>query len=127
MKWLLGILMFVSMSLSGPSVCQHAFAADTQSSQQSHMMHNADQMDHSEHAMHNSDRSGPVDHSEHCPDDCDGGIDCEGCSIVISMIDSVSPEQLYTPPMTQPSRTFMSFIRSTSSPDIPPPKHLLFA
>ncbi|MEO1028290.1 MAG: hypothetical protein AAFX02_04460 [Pseudomonadota bacterium] len=125
MKWLLGVLILVGLSLNGPSICEHAFADQSDPVQHDVTMH-AD-MDHSHHAMDHMRMDEPADHLSHCPDDCDGGMDCEGCSIAISMVDQITAENVHLPQLMAKIAGIAQFIASSASPDIPPPKFLFFA
>lgn len=125
MRWLLGILLFFAMTLNGPSVCQHAFAADAPP--EKHIMHDMGPADHSHHDISITNSDAPMDHSSHCPGDCDGGLDCEGCSLAISIVHDVAPAQHYMPPLGRPVGLFAPLLPTQVSPDTPPPKRLFFA
>lgn len=125
MRWLLGLVLFIGLSLNGPSICEHAFADQSEPHSPNMMQHS--EMDHSMHSMDHMEMSDPSDHSPHCPDDCDGGMNCEGCSIAISMVSQIAPNDIRLPRLQTRIGGFSPLVPSPSMPDIPPPKTIFFA
>ncbi|NHK28078.1 hypothetical protein FF098_009200 [Parvularcula flava] len=123
MKMLLAILFGLSVTLNAPTVCAHALGATSKS-----MLHEAMMAGDSHHEMatHTQASQKQSHHDHHGDtsgrDDCKGGSDCDGCTMVVaSMSDGTA---LYLPDAWHAS-TMPIATGLTGAPDAiepPPPR-----
>ncbi len=82
MNIFLATLLIIAMALGGERECAHAFSAIPGDGSMAHDVsdpHSHHGMDHSANQM---DHGASDHHDNHCPDECMGGTDCAGCSVL---------------------------------------------
>jgi hypothetical protein len=104
MKLLAIILAVFSMAFNAPQNCAHALGlakattavASTETDTVDHAVHtstpNDDHAMHAMHGGHDNETLAPIDHEEMhggCTDDCNGGVNCDGCAMASAAIVTV--------------------------------------
>ncbi|MEO1243326.1 MAG: hypothetical protein AAFX54_15565 [Pseudomonadota bacterium] len=97
MKLLAVIFFTLSTLASAPTVCAHALAPQSASDMNAshHGAHEDAAMDIAHHE-HDGDNRDAGEHSGHdsCPDGCNGGAGCDGCTVAMSAIAAISSDTM---------------------------------
>ena len=120
MKLLASLILMIAMAFNGPSFCAHALNADTTDMSTAQEMPGHDMNHH----MQEHDDQMTVDHGGHCPDDCDGGNDCQGCSAVAAAIVANAESPASATPTPVRTLRITGFLQTLFALDPPPPKTL---
>ena len=127
MKWLIHLALICSLATGGDSFCAHSMFVESASESATGSMHQTPShktAPHSDHTMAHASHSTSDTHAGHCPDGCEGGANCQGCSAAPSAI--LNSIDLASAPVPTPLQALI--LALTPRPflplDPPPPKHL---
>ncbi|MEL7491227.1 MAG: hypothetical protein AAGJ73_10960 [Pseudomonadota bacterium] len=123
------LLIVLSLFLGAPDICDHRAAASGEKTG-TMASHSMDHADHGATSHENSKAHHQTDTEHHdnhpCPDNCLGGVNCEGCAMTVSAL-VTSDRELARPVMTakviDKARADISI---TFTLDPPPPRLTLF-
>lgn len=124
MRRLASLFLLIALSFNTPNICAHALGADEPQAVSQEMMH--DFVDHTQmrHDISQTEHDAPGEHSQHCPDGCEGGTDCQGCTAIPSAIFTSNDLGVPAVPDTLKTWAMVRPIHFSALLDPPPPKHL---
>lgn len=122
MRLLASLFLMIALSLNTPSFCAHALGMDEPQATSQETMYDMADHAHMNHDMSQMNHDIPDGHANHCPDGCDGGQDCQGCSAISSAIFASNDLGLHAVPDTLKSWAMTHPIQVSTLLDPPPPK-----
>jgi len=127
MRRMICLALVCTLITNVPSLCAHAMfvespgepTADITQLESQAPCHHADNAKPSRDHTHHKTSD---EHTDHCPDDCNGGANCQGCSAAPSAIVAGVDLSFYSSPGALPVVVLEPALRLPFIVDPPPPK-----